>query len=133
MRVARSWPTAPAILLYAVAKWLCQNSAIFSSSGRCEWIMRNSQRCRASLISVLAENGWPDGGGDADVFGQADLRVVIGRQRLVVEQPIDDRVDRHAGPGGELRRTGAKPHTPKNVFEHTNPSSPRGSERASGL
>ncbi len=59
MRVARSCPTAPASLLYAVAKWLCQKSAIFSSSGRSEWIMRNSQRWRASLINVLAENGWP--------------------------------------------------------------------------
>ena len=43
-RVARSWPTAPASFEYAVAKWLCQNSAIFSSSGRCEWIIRNNQR-----------------------------------------------------------------------------------------
>ena len=79
MRVARSWPTAPAILLYAVAKWLCQNSAIFSSSGRCEWIMRNSQRCRASLISVLGENGWPDAVVMPTYSGMADLRVVIGR------------------------------------------------------
>ena len=94
--------------------------------------MRNSQRCRASLISVFGEKGWPDARRDADVFGQADLGVVIGRQRLVVEQPIDDRIDRHAGPGRELRRTRAEPHAPKNVFEHTDPLSP-GRERASGL
>ena len=121
MRVARSWPTAPAILLYAVAKWLCQNSAIFSSSGRCGMDHAEQpalarvvdQRVGGKRLARLRR--------DADVFRLADLRIVIGRHRLVVEQPVDDGIDGKSRPGRELRGTRAKPQTPKYVFEHTNP------------
>ena len=56
-----------------------------------------------------------------DIFRQPDLGVVIGRQRLVVQEPVDDRFDGDVLPGGKLCRTGAETHTPKDVFQHTDP------------
>ena len=47
---------APEIFEYAVAKWLCQKSVIFSWRGRREWIMRKSQRWRESLMTVRGAN-----------------------------------------------------------------------------
>jgi hypothetical protein len=90
--------------------------------------MRNSQRCVDQRVRRERLAGLR---GDADVIRLADLRVVIGRERLVIEEPIDHRIDRHSGIGGELRRTRAKSQTTKYVFEHANPLSP-GKERATG-
>ena len=56
MRVASLEPYAPATFEYAVAKWLCQKSVIFSWSGLALCTMRNSQRWRASLMTVFGEN-----------------------------------------------------------------------------
>ena len=56
MRVASLEPYAPASFEYAVAKWLCQKSVIFSWSGRALWTIRKSQRWRASLMTVFGEN-----------------------------------------------------------------------------
>ena len=55
MRAPSSALVLPDTLLYAVAKWLCQNSAIFSCSGRRLCVMRNSQRWRASVMTVDGE------------------------------------------------------------------------------
>src|SRR4029450_8910174 len=55
-RPPSSFPNAPAIFEYAVAKWLCQKSVIFSWSGRREWTIRNSQRCRESVMLVAGAN-----------------------------------------------------------------------------
>ena len=51
-------PYVPAILLYPVAKWLCQKSVIFSCSGRLVWTIRNSHRWRESVMFEFGEN-WP--------------------------------------------------------------------------
>ncbi len=54
-RVASGWPRMPASFVYAVAKWLCQKSVIFSWSGRLVCSIRNSHRCRASAMTVFGE------------------------------------------------------------------------------
>ena len=59
---------------------------------------------------------------DADVGRVADLRVVIRGCRLVVKQAVDHGIDRDARPGGQVGRTRAEPHSPKDVFKHRIPT-----------
>ena len=108
-------PESAASLLKAVAKWLCQNSAIFSCSGRRVWIMRNIQRWRASSMSMSGANRFARG--HLRVIGPSDARIDVVGPAFVVHEMRDRGGRRHVAEGLDVRGAGAESGAAEQVID----------------
>ncbi len=103
-----------------MAKWLCQKSAIFSWSGRLEWTIRKSQRCRASVMFSAGRNAAACR--DPDSPRLADQVVDVVFLVLVVDELVDRGAETDVGELIDLRLAGAEAGTPQEVLDRLLPT-----------
>ena len=115
-RVASAGLVAPASFVYAVAKWLCQKSVIFSCSGRLVCTIRNSHRCCASVMTVFGENTRPRRR-DLHVARLRDLGIDVVDDPLVVDQRLHCFGEGHPAVDIQLVGPGAESRAPQQVLE----------------